>query len=405
MGFKNTVFEEFKKNLFSFELVFSIFLISGLIKESILFSWLNLDLTLLTFVLSTLLGLFILLRHNCTLTKYRIKSIFLFSIFIFITVVSTFWTLSEYWYKEKLLRLIFLNGWAFFGATIILSNKYKRILRFFRITFLLSLVIAFHVFYQYLQNSRIFLGTPTYLGISRFLSLGLVIAFANILNSSKRVVSILSFFFILLQSMGILILGGRGPLISLLIWIVFLLLINTNKRSFASLKVLVILIIVFTIIFLLIQNNYFESRTLNRISLITRSNNMGESFNTRLYYYKESLSLFSEKPFFGHGIGSWGVKVLNLDLRAYPHNIFLEIIVEMGLIGLLAFAALLVFFVKNALYLYKTNTLIGTAISGIFLVMFINAMFSADLAGNRLFYFSLGLVSYRPKQNKNILNG
>jgi O-antigen ligase len=51
---------------------------------------------------------------------------------------------------------------------------------------------------------------------------------------------------------------------------------------------------------------------------------------------------------FGHGIGSFGVLYLEVDQRAYPHNIFLEMWVETGLVGLVLLIGFLVSCFRSA---------------------------------------------------------
>ena len=61
----------------------------------------------------------------------------------------------------------------------------------------------------------------------------------------------------------------------------------------------------------------------------------------RMDFYRATLSAIPDHPFLGTGIGSWSTFYFGNDQRNYPHNLFLEIAFEQGLIGLTAFLALL----------------------------------------------------------------
>lgn len=62
------------------------------------------------------------------------------------------------------------------------------------------------------------------------------------------------------------------------------------------------------------------------------------SIGVRLDFIYESTELWKKNPLFGVGLGNWGEGV-GYDEYRYPHNIFAEIIVEMGIFGLVVLSA------------------------------------------------------------------
>lgn len=62
----------------------------------------------------------------------------------------------------------------------------------------------------------------------------------------------------------------------------------------------------------------------------------------RLKLYDDAFGLIRDAPLFGHGIGSFGYLTDYQGLDSYPHNLFLEILVSTGLVGLALFLAALV---------------------------------------------------------------
>lgn len=83
------------------------------------------------------------------------------------------------------------------------------------------------------------------------------------------------------------------------------------------------------------------------------------STNTRLRYYQYGIDHFFSNPFIGLGFGSWKIKSIDYDkenIISYiipytMHNDFLEVAVELGIVGLVLF---LLIFVLPLLYLYKS---------------------------------------------------
>jgi O-antigen ligase len=58
----------------------------------------------------------------------------------------------------------------------------------------------------------------------------------------------------------------------------------------------------------------------------------------RLEYWRTAWDIFQDHPVFGIGSGGWGWVWNKQDFRDFPHNIFLEILCEQGLIGCLLFS-------------------------------------------------------------------
>lgn len=106
--------------------------------------------------------------------------------------------------------------------------------------------------------------------------------------------------------------------------------------------------------------------------------------------FSSALDLFQENPIFGGGLGSFAVYFSGVDARLYPHNIILEILAEMGLVGMLIFIGLLFiigFFIIKSVRLKNIdlNHRLGL-VFGLWLITFTNAQFSGDISSNRLFW-------------------
>jgi hypothetical protein len=64
--------------------------------------------------------------------------------------------------------------------------------------------------------------------------------------------------------------------------------------------------------------------------------------NDRIMFYEGALEFWTRAPFFGIGLGGFGPLMFHLDGRFYPHNIVLQILSELGLVGLALFLPVLI---------------------------------------------------------------
>ena len=111
----------------------------------------------------------------------------------------------------------------------------------------------------------------------------------------------------------------------------------------------------------------------------------GDSITDRFELISFTIDKVAQSPIFGYGFGSFSEEYINVDGRYYPHNIFLEIIFELGLIGLVFFALfLLTLFIR--LDLKKAACYVILA-----LPPFFNSLKSLELTEHRLLFFCFGL--------------
>lgn len=175
--------------------------------------------------------------------------------------------------------------------------------------------------------------------------------------------------------------------------ILYALLLNATKGVFISILVALILFIpkykakhktllLFSSILLVISTCFLfqYSDILVRVPVFYRFMYITKDLSTigRIYLYKYALNEFVKQPVIGIGTNA---------LYAYPHNIFLEVIAENGIIGLLIFLLLIIFVVR----LMKKYNYENILIKQLIVYSFLGNMFSFSYAINRYLYFSLGL--------------
>tara|TARA_B100000900_G_C20586598_1_gene719847 strand:- start:142 stop:1275 length:1134 start_codon:yes stop_codon:yes gene_type:complete len=174
--------------------------------------------------------------------------------------------------------------------------------------------------------------------------------------------------------------------LSTIIGIILLLGIGSRQSFFAVL-----------IVFLIKQSNFVSKKkmffqTIGIVFFIAIGYLLvgGYVFETNFYsiYARLDLyNLFVDYDFdylIGSGIGSYSLN-FGKDVIFYPHNIFLELFFENGLIGVLLFCLILYFFISPL----KNNI-----ISYLVIYYFIVSLVSSDIPGNNNLFILLFLSAY-----------
>lgn len=185
--------------------------------------------------------------------------------------------------------------------------------------------------------------------------------------------SLLSVYVLLIGSQrGVLI----GIAIALLTWLMFKSKINSLYKPLIA-----IALIVSSVVFLNIERFGIVERfaDLERYQEYERYND-----------YFRSAELFISRPFFGYGTMGYYEQTG----RQYPHNMFLEIMVEYGLIGLLLLGLMLREALKAVYMIIRDDDASygELAIALCWIGLFVSAQFSGNLAGNNYFYAVSGIV-------------
>jgi hypothetical protein len=268
-----------------------------------------------------------------------------------------------------LIELFFLSSKQ---KEIELKSFDMQLLRYSYILVWFSLV-AFILFKQPGENGRYTLpGVLNAIWFSRFLGMLVLIVLCRASINMRNLA-----FFLLTIIFGLFLMfagGSRGPVIAVLI--VYLI-----KQSYFIKKRNLVLLLLGIIVFIIIGFIFIG----------------GYLFETDFYSLYARLDLFEDLTNFdfnyikGAGIGSFAFLISGEDIRYYPHNVFLEIFFENGIVGILLFSILLFLFFRS----FKPNM-----INLLCLYFFISSLVSGDLPGNNNFYILLYLSIYA---NRNYL--
>lgn len=195
----------------------------------------------------------------------------------------------------------------------------------------------------------------------------------------------------------IMFLGNRGSIVCYLLYLLLLIIhkVFTAKKW----KVIAPLCIVVIALYLLIFTNFYDDFTLflynkaleyglsTRVILLLRKDFGIVSFDSnRLFLQSKLFKSILERPFFGHGLtGDFSI------IGGYSHNIFIELLVEFGIVG---GGVLIVLFIINFLLAIKKST---SWENKSFLLMmccfaFVKLLISETYLDQPSFFFFLGLI-------------
>lgn len=165
---------------------------------------------------------------------------------------------------------------------------------------------------------------------------------------------------ILINIFGLISTGSRTGFIAFVFIAAYYTIKFINNKNFRSF--LLITVFLFLIYFLITDSNFLNVSVLERFSIrrIFISNNDG--FNGRIEIWNSYLQILFENPlrmFIGHGIGSTNIGLMNnFDISRSPHNVFIELFFEIGLIGLILFLFILYKMILNSKKHVELKTLV-----------------------------------------------
>jgi len=383
--------------------LFALFVTAGLYKADphLAFIQQRFDMTVLFFFLSFTSFLVQLIRHKFAL---RLPKIFwyTFGIFLWIALLlllgAVFYDNFHYG-LQKALRFLILTGWAFLGAALIITD-YGRLKQFAWALLLVATVVAISALNGWRTGKFVLfaygLGT-NYLGTARIAGIGLITLTVFLLSVTKSFwIRLLLFVDIVLLFWSLFVSGGRGPVLAFVITFIFFIILNRKVGRYLQdfsmkryLRFLNILVFISLIIVALKGPQWFPTLFM-RLRVLLEGG--GYSALTRIEYMRMAIEVFSTSPIWGMGPGCLGKEFFGIDIRLYPHNIFLEFAAEGGLIVLLAFIALLCLAYWNG-FRNMRGGIVPVYLLTVSFFMLLNSMVSGDINDNRMFFVFLSLLT------------
>lgn len=288
-------------------------------------------------------------------------------------------------YIINTLTIFFCTNYSF------LNKHITDILFFFGISYTAIFTASFllitenQLFINIFEVINIQFDGSVYQNIGFWLSLAVIVS-ANYIELylskfKKSILSLLPFILIFIISLFFLLfIGSRGAFIGTLAALSFL-VINTRVPTIHYLSLFFVIILI-----VLSLKNYDSLLTLNRLLTLTSSTDD----SMRIYLFSNAIDLWLTdlKTFlFGGGVKSFPIFINQNSLGFYPHNIFLEVLSELGIVGIILFLKMLRIPYLN---LRKNNLLFMIAVF-IFFIFMVNG--SLDSAYQLFFILALSIPS------------
>lgn len=325
------------------------YFVSALLKSSKKFSILNIGILLLFLGLAISIFNSIDLRTSLGIFKGWFFDPFLFFI-VFVSVIK----------KDKQI-ILSLKSWIFSGIIISLVS----------IFYLLNNELTFD------DRLRAFFLSPNHLAM--YLSPVLLIVLFLLLYNKKLNIEKQSYFLktisniqypvsIIIISIPLFFTYSHGAFLGIFIGISYL-FIRSRRLKIKN---------VYLLGFILLLGLIFISS--NKFDQITDSNNRS-SFHSRLMIWNTATEIIKDNPIFGIGPGTFQETYLSYAERfdepylewavPQPHNIFLAFYIQTGLIGLMGFIIILVWFFrcnlkcKNSIFVILISLMLYTLVHGL----------------------------------------
>lgn len=207
-----------------------------------------------------------------------------------------------------------------------------------------------------------------------------------------RAYRILCLIILPIQALGLLLAGGRGGLVLFAVYFIYIFfsLIGTSKVKRLLLGVLVFMLMIcgaYLLSPLIAGNEYLSAGAGRAFEFISPGGSINwEGTSGRDIVYEQAVDLISQKPLLGYGLyGLWDY------VDVYPHNIFLEILLNGGCLYLIFSIAMAIFIInklRKIISVSPENRLIVVLI----LYPVVMLMFSGTYMTNSEFWFLIVLV-------------
>jgi O-antigen ligase len=386
------------ESIFSFEALVVLYMFAGIYKSDPRFAWLPFDATALFFALSVLVGSFIIVRNP--IRKKSLPVVFAMVCLVAWLWVSLTWSPSRIYGSGKAFQMTTLALWALTAGALIIAPSPERTRRLFTVMLLLALWGGVEAVLAYMQTGGATYRITTIEGeetgghliLGRITAPGALVALAAWLHSRGRPTSWIYLGLFVALSFVLAIGGGRGALLSAALpaLVPIALSVRLTPR-----KILVSRALISVVVLLLVAAGglaIYAATTGLRLGTFDRLERLVEG-NPRTELYEDWAKLWPQSPHLGHGTGSWPVLIGRPDRTSYPHNLFLELLVEAGIVGFILFLAVLAVALRPVSLEQLRRDPQALCATMLLLGALSNAMTSGDLPGNRAVFLMLGVLA------------
>ncbi|NLN89377.1 MAG: O-antigen ligase family protein [candidate division WS1 bacterium] len=395
------------RGLFSFEVALALFVASGSFSESPLLAWLRLDIPRATALLSLVSGVWLVLTRRVTIARAALIAPALVAALGLWMALSLAWAPPNPYGVQKTTVVLTYSIWSVTAGTLIAGHP-DRIRRL--LMALIALATWFTIARLGSTDAEYILASlgSGYLSYAVNIGIGITALFGLVVldwsSGPARACGLLG---TLPMLSAVLRAGGRGALAGLALSLPLLLLASSlsvdRARHTVRVHVYGIGLSMVTIFGFLVLLNTVTSdasirrqyRTLERLEYLQADT----GYAGRGSLATVALDMWYERPWLGHGVGSFPIYVGRGPVRAYPHNIVLEALCELGIVGggiVIALVMVPVWRSLRALRYGGPDARLRVIMLALILYTLFQALKSMDLMSQNGLYLALGLSAFPP---------
>ena len=327
----------------------------------------------------------------CTFIEFALMGLILWG------AATLTYTPSPNYGTSKVLFLIFISLPCLYIARVYCSDLSKVKTVFTAVGWYSIACVIFYAAYVAFNatgSSRIRSSffSPLTLG---YITVGVMPFIYAVFSSSKTIGKLFSGSSILAAIYVLIATGSRGPALAL---VTAILLSLVRGRNF--IKVVFGIAATGGIAYFLASK--YAASGLDRILGETKGGS--NSSESRMVQFQMAIDQFLQFPLFGQGIGSYSHFFHSIDTKYYPHNSFLEIAGELGLLGLLIYLSALLFCFFRIIGMRQIKSHINNdyfwiiaSIQALFFAGLINSCLSNAFTSQRMLFVSFGLLAASTK--------
>jgi len=317
-------------------------------------------------------------------------------LFAAIVIASYVYTNAPNYGGSKLTRFLSI-GILLFIAPFFLILTEEHLRRFARAFVAVSAATAIQLIFTLEYGSQDPNVDITRIGAGWLLGMAIILVLFYPLVPSRRGQRALYVSVLPLCIAGLVASVARGPLVALVI-AVLIGSITWLSQGRLRMRTALVLLLLFSVgiggAYLALRHANLDKYTAkaNEFATLATGGSSSGSAGKRLDFYRATLAAIPDHLLVGAGVGSWSRFYYGNDLRNYPHNLFLEIAYEEGLLGLAVFLIFL-FSVGAAIFrmLHESHSHF-LALGLMVLYCVLVSLFSGDLDDNRVLFFWAGVA-------------
>ena len=340
---------------------------------------------------------------------FPVLYVVIFLLFVGLLSLSALYTSQVVYGILKLARFVVIVGVLFFLSMFLFQFEgvSRRFLNLALYLILLLSVVHIVIMISFINTLTMdnpilirfgIAGNP--IGSGRIFGLGIILAASRFFMKKGIRNHLLTIAFVSILLVALFSTNSRGPILMLVVTLVGYLIFLDKKHIVTIMGILLVFFILSGVVISLLPK-FFTSRVIAGLygaNIGGNFLNLTTSNGQRVWLIGTCLEKISEfnliQIFLGKGLGSFAEIWRTPDfIRGYPHNIFLELLFESGVVTVLVFIMSIVLIIRDVIRYYIKRRQHDYILFSYFLSLiyfFLNSMVSGDINDNRFIWMFMG---------------